>query len=536
MTALLLLGSALRADAEELQAVVSGRYRDPVSAYKVGRSYYLNARDAGTLYGGQVYWYPVSGRVQLSFRGRPAQFLVGSEEATVQGRKVPLGSKVLLRSNQAFIPLSFFLAEDFSALAGADTQFNERTKLLSVDRRASVGPPRWFSYPDRTRIAFELHKGLTFSTAARGLGGVEIAIPLGLIETSEQADLGDGLVERYTLRQDAGAARLSVRLARSGLKWKVRELSEPRRVVLDVFSGEEVFVPVAAAAPQRPAAGGGGEQPVPSKPAPPLAVTPLPPPAPRDEEAPKPSVGPVIAGVARDGRVKRRIVIDAGHGGKDGGATGRRGTLEKDIALAAAKELAKLLKEEGVFEVMLTRSDDVFVPLADRSRLADEFKADLFLSLHCNASTNGREDGYEVYFLSETASDPAAQRMAEIENAVLELEGKSPQDEEAAAILTAMTKTENINASSELAALISRALQRRVDLVNRGVKQAAFYVLRGTHAPAVLFEMAFISNRKDEAKLESKKYRRKIVDGVYAGVLDYARRQGWVGSARRSGK
>ena len=174
-----------------------------------------------------------------------------------------------------------------------------------------------------------------------------------------------------------------------------------------------------------------------------------------------------------------------------------------------------------------SRDDDTFVPLADRSRLADEFGADLFVSLHCNASPDKKESGFEVYFLSETATDPEAQRLAERENAVLELEGKSPQDEQASAILQAMGRTEDINASSELASLVSRSLGRRVDLLDRGVKQAGFYVLRGTHAPAILFEMAFVSNRQDEAKLGSKKVRRKIVEGVYAGVLDFAKRRGW---------
>ena len=226
-------------------------------------------------------------------------------------------------------------------------------------------------------------------------------------------------------------------------------------------------------------------------------------------------------------RVKRKIVIDAGHGGKDPGATGRGGTLEKDVNLLAAQELARLLKQEGTFEVMLTRADDVFVPLADRSRLANEFGASLFISLHCNASTNKRENGFEVYFLSEKASDPEAQRLADIENSVVELEGKSAQDAQADLILGELSKTENINAASEWAALLARALSKRTDISPRGVKQAGFYVLRGTHAPAVLFEMAFVTNKSDEAKLESRKYRRRIIDGIYAGILDFAKREGW---------
>ncbi|MEK7858158.1 MAG: N-acetylmuramoyl-L-alanine amidase [Elusimicrobiota bacterium] len=487
------------AGADEVEVVLSGKYQDPIEAYKVGSSYYLNAKQAGGVFGGQVYWYPVSGRVQMSFRGRQLQLLVGSREATGAGKPFKLDSGVLLRSGQAFIPLGFFLSEEFSELSGMESEFNERTKLLTIDRRSSVGPLRWFSYEDHTRIALELGEGLKYSATGRGVSAVELSVPLGVIEAPEQGRISDGIIESYALRQDAKLARLEVRLAKPGLSWKVRELQSPRRLALDVeLLGERTVEPERAEPPPKPA---------------PAAVS----------AAEKPR----ILSAAPAMPAKRRIVVDAGHGGKDPGATGRSGALEKDINLAAALQLARLLREEGHFEVMLTRDDDTFVPLADRSRLADEFGADLFVSLHCNASPDKKESGFEVYFLSETATDPEAQRLAERENAVLELEGKSPQDEQASAILQAMGRTEDINASSELASLVSRSLGRRVDLLDRGVKQAGFYVLRGTHAPAILFEMAFVSNRQDEAKLGSKKVRRKIVEGVYAGVLDFAKRRGW---------
>ena len=177
---------------------------------------------------------------------------------------------------------------------------------------------------------------------------------------------------------------------------------------------------------------------------------------------------------------------------------------------------------------MLTRADDTFVPLDERSRVANEGHADIFVSLHCNAHRNPKENGFEVYFMSEKASDPEAERLAQFENSSLELEVKTPADAQADLILHAMTKTESINAASELAALVARDLRKRVDLAQRGVKQAGFYVLRGTDAPAVLIEMAFLSNRRDEAKLGSRRYRSRLVDGIYAGLVDYSKRQGWL--------
>jgi N-acetylmuramoyl-L-alanine amidase len=542
MIRLLLLSLALSVSAsgEELPVVVNGRAVDPVDAYKIGSSYYLDAKRAGELYGAQVYWYHVSGRLQLSLRGRQAQFVAESDEALLDGKSEKLSAAVLLRANQAFIPLDFLISEAFESWAGMDGEFNERSKLLTLDKRSNVGAVRWFSYKGRTRLAFEMEKGLKPQIAQKGLAGLEVSMPLGVIERSEAADINDGIVAGYTLRQDMKVARLQIRLARPSFDYKTQELENPRRFVIDLYEAPIMAQgPVTKSSVERSAEPSTDKVPEQiGEPTPDLenlpsyvkvvagATTPAPK-APQSvsKESVRvpdlPSAVPIVS-------AKRKILVDAGHGGKDSGAIGRRGTEEKDINLLAAKELAALLKEEGVFDVRLTRSDDTFVELSERSNMANEARADLFISLHCNGHNNPRESGFEVYFLSEKASDPGAASVAARENASLELEGKSVEEETAQMILHAMQTTENINESSELAALITRALSKRVDLENRGVKQAGFYVLRGTYAPAVLVEMAFVTSKNDEVKLESKKYRRKIVDGVYAGVLDYAKRQGWM--------
>lgn len=524
MTALLLavllgLSPAARA-AEDISVAVSGRVRAPLLGYKIGDRWYLSAKEAGAVYGGQVYWYPVAGRVQMSFRGRAVQLFVDSDEARAAEGTLKLEAPVLLRSSRAFIPISFFLSEEFVSLSGHESVFNPRTRSLTVERAGTIGSPRWFSYKGHTRFSLEVDKRLSYSANARGVGGLEVAFPLGVLESSESAEIDDGLVQGFVLRQEPKLAKLSIRLAEPGLKWRVRELNDPRRIVVDIYEGEPPLLPDSP--PARETAPRVTKE-TPARPADPDQ--------PRSS-APAKSAGPAVL-AHRDGKARRKIVVDPGHGGKDPGARGRRGVLEKEIALAAALELAKLLKQEGSFEILLTRSDDTFVPLADRSRLANEFGADLFVSLHCNANPNSREEGFEVYFLSEKASDPEAARLADFENSVLELEGKDPRGEAAAAaLLGELAKTENINASSELAGLLVRSVDKRVDLNGRGVKQAGFYVLRGTHAPAVLVEMAFLSNRKDESKLESRRFRRKLVDGLYAGILEFSKRQGWTAAPR----
>ena len=498
---LLLPAAPLRARAEEVSVVVSGKPERPAEVYKAGGKPYIDAKRVGALYGGQVYWYPVSGRVKLSMRGRTLQFIVGSGKAAADDHEMDMGDVVIVRASRAFVPLSFLTKPEFTAWSGYQTRYDARTKILEIEKKGTVGSPKAFSYKDYTRISLKLAPGVSYHASARGTGRVDVIVDYGVAEGSEKVNVDDGIVGSYTFKQEAKLVRLAIHFAERGQRWRVSELADPRRVVLDVYTqgmdlpadvpapGKEVVkIPVEVAAPAKEAA--------PAKPEKTLR--------------------------------KRLIVIDPGHGGKDPGATGIRGTYEKDINLAVALELARVLKERGDFEVLLTRDKDVFIPLSERSDLANEKNADLFVSLHCNAARNKRENGFEVYSVSETATDPAAEALAASENAVLELEGKNPQDETAKMILLAMTKTEMINESATFSALSAKALEKRVDVTPRGAKQAGFYVLRGTHAPAILIEMAFVSHSKDEAKLTSHRFRRKMAEGVAAGITDYSLRQGWL--------
>lgn len=501
---LALLAPALPARADPVQVVVSGQDAGSVDAYRLGETLFLNAQQIGSAYGSRVYWYPVAGRIQMSLRGRQMRFMVGSAEVRMEAGAARLSHPVVVRASQAFIPLDFFLSREFAAWSGTDTQFNAQTRLLSVDRRATVGPLRWFSYKDSTRVELELAPGLGYAVDRHGRSGLDVTVSLGQIDTSETIAVGDGALGALQLRQEPRLARLSIRLEPGAASWETREDSGPRRLV--------VIIHRSAAAPAKGKAGEVSDS--------------------VDGGSVSTSVPVVAADTtaspgASERPSRRRIVVDAGHGGKDSGATGRRRTQEKDINLLAAKELARLLKEEGAFDVLLIRDDDIFVPLDERSGRANEYQADLFISLHCNAASSRSENGFEIYFLSERASDPESQRVADAENAVLQLEGKSPDEQEATELLHAMAKTEFMNDASELAGLMAKDISKRAGPADRGVKQAAFYVLRGTNAPAVLVEMGFLTNAKDEARLQSKRFRRKLVEGIYAGVLDFAQRRHW---------
>jgi N-acetylmuramoyl-L-alanine amidase len=222
----------------------------------------------------------------------------------------------------------------------------------------------------------------------------------------------------------------------------------------------------------------------------------------------------------------KRIVIDPGHGGKDPGATGPHGVDEKTINLRLAQELADTLRDTYGYEVLLTRMDDTFIPLEERAKLANRYNADLFISLHCNASTSSKLRGFEVYFLSEKASDPHADAVARSENAVLALEGKDvPSPNRVKAVLRSLVKTANINEASALGSLLDRHLAERLSEPSLGVKQAAFYVLRGAEMPAVLIETGFVSNPQEERLLQDDNFRQKLIEGIAAGIVAYDERK-----------
>jgi N-acetylmuramoyl-L-alanine amidase len=166
--------------------------------------------------------------------------------------------------------------------------------------------------------------------------------------------------------------------------------------------------------------------------------------------------------------------------------------------------------------------DDTFIPLAARAALANRQNADLFISIHCNASLSSKLKGFEVYFLSETASDPHADAVARLENAPLALEGKTvPTPNQVTAVLRSLVKTANINEASALGSLIDHHLGRRLSEPSLGVKQAAFYVLRGAEMPAILIETGFLSNAEEERLLQNDAFRKKLIEGIAAGILAY---------------
>ena len=221
---------------------------------------------------------------------------------------------------------------------------------------------------------------------------------------------------------------------------------------------------------------------------------------------------------ASDGLTMRRVVIDAGHGGKDPGAVGLKGTREKDLTLKIARRIrATMAKEMPDVEVIMTRDSDKFLKLKERTNKANEVEADLFISIHINASVNRRVRGVETYYLN-VAHDRYAKRLSARENPMNENEIS-----DLGFILADLMMKSNVNESIRLGKavqqnVVSSLRQQWPDVKDLGLRHALFYVLLGAHMPAILVESSFVSNPKEEKRLRTAAYQQAIADGVVAGV------------------
>jgi len=228
-----------------------------------------------------------------------------------------------------------------------------------------------------------------------------------------------------------------------------------------------------------------------------------------------------------------RIVIDPGHGGHDTGTIGPTGLREKDVVLDVGLRLKKLLERKAGCEVIMTRSDDTFIPLEERTAIANAKAADLFVSIHANASSDRGARGIETYYLNFTSS-PEALEVAARENATSQESVHQLQD-----LIQKIVLTEKIEESEEFARQLQKEIYRRTSQLSgkqpdRGVKKAPFVVLIGANMPSVLAEISFLTNPWDEKSLRRSDYRQKIAEALYQGILDYVNHLGGVKVVQRA--
>ncbi|KAA0252936.1 MAG: hypothetical protein EDX89_16125 [Acidobacteria bacterium] len=445
----------------------------------------LSVNDVVSALGGTVEYDPETGSYEVKLKEHSAVFGVETPLAVVDTRLVPLSATVVGEGTAALADPDFFVRV-VGPMLGAAISWDRATRTLSarVTTAAEMAVEASVAaFESTTKVvlrlpempAFKVEKGED-QLLLRFEGVRLVAVPAERI-------LGDERVSRLLVRGTDAVVGFRER----GLSTNVYTLASPPRVVV------EVTRPRPAPAVPLPLA-----SPVPG-------ATPTPPP-----------IEP------------KTIVLDPGHGGSEEGAKGPGGLLEKDATLAIVKVIREVLTKRG-YRVVTTRDSDVTVGLEDRAAQANAARADVFLSIHFNASRSPNANGTEVYYLSLDATDRAAAAVAQAENEPGAEPSATPSAETNAAlrdlemILWDLAQNQHLAASARLAEIVQADFNRLLGIETRGVKQAPFKVLIGVNATAVLVEVAFITNAEEEKKLASDEFRRQVAETLAGSLETYFR-------------
>jgi len=523
-----------RQRAEDLQVCSGEKCTGAVSSSYVKDRLFVDAAGALRLLGGQSIAYK-RGKLTAKLGGASIQAAAGSLSAVFGQKDAKLPLPPQERSGKLFVPVEFFTSPAFGAASGKSVEFNETAWSLDVAAGPRVGDMDYFSYGTMTRVSVDISGVESYKSSENGRF-VEIRVSGASLDSPDRIEVRDGVVEEVSSSRDGGSVLIKIERAERGGAAKISmdedsidvEVAAVEKEAPQAISrpGAVAKVPAqkVAATSGKPYSkqgkDSGDDSPVQqakavSKPAQEGSS------AAKQPEAKLQLVDSVS--IPKTGKV--RVVIDAGHGGKDPGGSRRKGLPEKSLNLAMAKDLESVLKSDGRFEVLMTRTSDVFLSLDRRSQIANNWQADVFVSLHANANRHKRENGYEVYFMSENATDPWAAETAEFENSVRGMEDPQPEST-AGFLLHNLARNEYMNEAAHLAGMVAKGMDRKTPVQNDGVKQAAFYVLRGTYSPAILVEMGYMTNASDVKNLNSPKVRKQMAKGIYEGIVNYAKSRG----------
>jgi N-acetylmuramoyl-L-alanine amidase len=401
---------------------------------------------------------------------RRASFRAGDLVAVAGADLIEMGgTPPVVIEDRPFVPLRF--VRDFLRPVELEPLWSADTRTLEIRplRREAVQVDTTVNTVDQlTKIVFELSRESGFSISRRSTSYVvQFRNPIRAAEAEIAVD--DPLVSRITF----GPSSAEIVLRTPQVAADAYKLDNPARVVLDLRR--------ASVSPQPP-------------PPPPLRPS---------RRAP--------SGV-------NTIVIDPGHGGKEVGARGPGGSLEKDLTLQISRRLRDALAARGL-RVILTRDEDVLLEHDQRTAIANQYHADLFLSIHLNAVPFGTAEGPETYFLSLEATDDRARLSAERENTTGD--ATRPTGSDIDLILWDLAQQRYLKDSSRFAELIQDEMAQASGVERRGVKQAPFRVLLGAMMPAALVEVGFISNPREESRLQSAEYQQQVATALAGAVLRY---------------
>jgi len=553
-----------------VNVIIDGEPFSGVSVYKISRqTNYFSVKEVAEMYNAALEWKPVSSQVTVHLNNRKIDIKANSVRVIFgrKAKKMSLPSRFV--NGDIYIPPEILTSKEFAEISGAESVWNPVSCVLKITHKLNISAVRYFTRPESTQILIQLETPLAYEVL-KSSKSIVVKISRGRVQR-DLISVNNGVVKDIVCSTEGRSALIKINLQQRPKSVKDSILSRPDRISVDIMHSKNIDIvsvknlnETVIVKPER-------EHDASEEKIPDADLTP-------PEKYGQAQISEVetlsesenkednkdlerlpvakfesdniiddsfkivddtrAAGVAPEqknkkksnNKFKRIVVLDAGHGGYDPGAVGPSGTKEKDINLAIVYDLKTLFDDNEDYKIILTRKDDTFIPLAERANIANENKADLFISVHCNANFDRNVNVFEIYALSSEsgkASDSEAAATAVLENSVLELEKMFGKEHSSAKnVLVSFGVNEIINDSLEVCGLITREARERLKIPSREEpKQANFYVLRWTRMPAVLVESAFISNYAQEARFGSKKFIAAVADSIYEGVVKYYARK-----------
>lgn len=518
----------------------------------VNRLPYVDARPVADAVSGRIRVDRARGQVSLQVGARTIALHIGRSQVQIGEQVLSMSSAPLFQGHRVLVPV------DVIPLVLAERHGQLAVEWQPKERVAQVRPPeititqiRTGTSPTQTRIVLDTAGPLEWTLQTEDGGdGVRVLVPGGVLApTIRPLTLRNGLVRAVQPTQHASGAEVRILRVRRDTGLRTFTLRNPDRIVIDVLppsrrsaavhanpSGETTVAPAPAPAPVPT-----GQTPVPRPPPPPEAVSEAPS-RPSATRSPAADLRPDSAKPIPSGQGKASgdphpaapgeasgvltVVLDPGHGGHDSGAIGPTGLKEKDVVLDLAWRLRRLLQERLGIRVIMTRTEDVFVPLQERTAIANQARADFFISIHVNGASKRGAVGFETFYFTREPSDSDARASAQRENLVIEADAARGEDQESLlrTILADMAVTRDIRESSQLAELTLTSLEKLLKVENRGVKSGPFYVLATAAMPAILVESAFITSPREERKLQREVYRQRLAEAMFEAIARYKAR------------
>lgn len=442
---------------------------------------FIPARNIVEALGGRITWFPALKLLAINIDNHIVRLVIDELSLEMDGKIIPLKTPAKIIDNRVMLPL-----EVIKIITPVEVEWDNQAKTLSINTiRPYLLKVRSYSDSDKTRIVIDLSEKTEFK-ANKLTNPDKIFIDimgsiLKLEDTFKEIEINDGILKTVRTAQFNEEITRVVFDLYQEVKYNIFSLTDPDRVVIDIFRSEKKSEPLLETLPPKP------------------------------EEKPIPE--PRVTG-------KRVVIIDPGHGGSDPGAIGPTGLKESEVTLKVALHLEELLKKAGI-PTYLTRYKDDFISLEGRTNFANQKNGFVFVSIHANSTLNNRPTaiGTETFVLSSQYIGASAKDVADRENRAIKAHPEV--DADLASIIGDLEESANIKYSFDFADIVQKELVKYLKLENRGVKQAPFVVLKGVNMAAVIVEIAFISNPQEEKLLKNNEFSQKTAQALFDAIIYY---------------